>query len=222
MFALLAVAAATSHTPAVSQDFAKSMLAKFHEPRAVQDALKAHSAGEASKQGKLALVTETASSDASATLSVKIMRNIGKAEKMISSELKDQPDLRREEEDLLRRAMDKAHVAASLAPHSHHKTVALTQNKAEAKTSAKSGAELQAEANRALKTYVSGMKKEVKSEKALIKETKYAESAVEQLSIPESEKAAAAKALEEVQAIERKEVVAAKQAVKQAKSKLRR
>merc|ERR1719331_3647841 len=126
MFALLAFVAAGS--PANSADFAKSMLAKFHEPRAVQDALKARSEGNAvtAKHDKLALVTEATTADASASLSVKIMRDIGSAEKQISKELKDQPDLRREEEDLLRRAMDKAHAAADLSAHtSAHKTIAL-------------------------------------------------------------------------------------------------
>merc|ERR1719238_234709 len=112
---------------------------------------------------------------------------------------------------------------------SHHapKSVALAQSKAtaskaQAEAGAKSAAELKVQADRALKTYIGGMKKEVKSEKALIKETKYAESAVAQLEgIPESEKEAAEEALDKVQAIERKEVVAAKHAVKQAK-KLRR
>merc|ERR1719421_1605678 len=215
MFAILVVAAAGA--PAVSQDFTKSMLAKFHEPRAVQDALKARNDGSVVKHDKLALVTQSATSDASATLSVKIMRDIGSAEKQISRELKDQPDLRREEEDLLRRAMDKAHAAADLtvaARKTAHKTVALAQSQAKAKVeaTAKSAAELQVEANRALNKYVSGMKREVKNEKALLKETKYAESAVAQLSIPDAEKAAA-KALEEVQAIEKREVVAAKHAV---------
>merc|ERR1719247_124570 len=153
MFALLAVAAASPH---VSPDFAKSMLAKFHEPRDVQEALKARSAGDAvtTKHDKLALVTEAATTDASATLSVKIMRDIGSAEKQISKELKDQPDLRREEEDLLRRAMDKAHIAADLSSSARkqaHKGVALTQKVAqEAKAATKSTAELQMEANRAL------------------------------------------------------------------------
>merc|ERR1719161_1691791 len=221
MFALLAVAVAGS--PASSADFAKSMMAKFHEPRAVQEALKARSAGDPhDKHDKLALVTATATSDASATLSVKIMHDIGSAEKQISRELKDQPDLRREEEDLLRRPMDKAHAAADLtvaARKTAHKTVALAQSQAKAKVeaTAKSAAELQVEANRALNKYVSGMKREVKNEKALLKETKYAESAVAQLSIPDAEKAAAAKALEEVQAIEKREVVAAKHAVSAAK-----
>merc|ERR1719217_1087702 len=121
--------------------------------------------------------------------------------------------------------MDKAHAAGELSAAARkgaQKTLTLTQRKAatakaEAKTGAKSTAELQVEADRAFKKYLTGMKKEVKSEKALLKETKYAESAVEQLSIPDSEKDAAAKALEEVQAIEQKEVVAAKQAVKEAK-----
>merc|ERR1719379_1955596 len=116
--------------------------------------------------------------------------------------------------------MDKAHAAAdmsALAHRSAHKKIAFTQSKTEAKAAVKSTAALQAEADLALSKYVKGMKKEVKNEKALLKETKYAESAVEQLSIPDAEKAAAARALEEVQAIERKEVVAAKQAVKQAK-----
>ena len=201
------------------------MLAKFHEPRAVQDAIKARSdsdANPATPIKKLALVTESTKMDASATLSVKIMRDIGSAEQKISRELKDQPDLRREEEDLLRRAMDKAHAAADLtvaARKTAHKTVALAQSQAKAKVeaTAKSAAELQVEANRALNKYVSGMKREVKNEKALLKETKYAESAVAQLSIPDAEKAAAAKALEEVQAIEKREVVAAKHAVSAAK-----
>merc|ERR1719421_1031179 len=120
--------------------------------------------------------------------------------------------------------MDKAHAAAELssAARKHaHKTVALAQAASAAQVATKSTAELKVEADRAFKTYIHGMKKEVKNERALIKETKYAESAVEKLSIPDSEKAAAARALEEVQAIERKEVVATKQAVKQAK-KLRR
>merc|ERR1719331_3605276 len=174
MFALLAFVAAGS--PANSADFAKSMLAKFHEPRAVQDALKARSEGNAvtAKHDKLALVTESTKMDASATLSVKIMRDIGSAEKQISRELKNQPDLRREEEDLLRRAMDKAHAAADLSAHtSAHKTIALAQQKTQAttgaKTAAKSTAELQVQADRAFKKYLTGMKKEVKNEKALLK-----------------------------------------------------
>merc|ERR1719240_1117564 len=99
----------------------------------------------------------------------------------------------------------------------------MAEKKAESKTNskatagAKSSAELKVGADRAFKTWTTGMKKQVKNEKALIKETKYAESAVESLEIPDSEKAAAAQALEEVQAIERKEVVEEKKAVKAAK-----
>merc|ERR1719387_2681634 len=122
--------------------------------------------------------------------------------------------------------MDKAHAAADLSASARkhaHKGLALAQNKAaqEAKAATKSSAELKVQADRAFHKYLTGMKKEVKNEKHLLKETKFAESAVEKLSIPDSEKAEAARALEEVQAIERKEVSAAKKAVSDAK-KLRR
>lgn len=209
MFALLSVALALP-VPQLSSD----TLAKFHEPRAVLEALKAKQT-QHSDHRTLALVAEQSGSETGAGLNAKIMGELGMAQKAMAKELKDEPQLRMEEEGLLRRAMDKAHAAADMQ-YLGKKQLALTQ-KAKVAVKAKSSAELKADAVAALQKYTVGMEKEVKGEKKLYHETKSVEAKVAELNIPEGVKSEAESALAQVTAIEKREVKAAKKAVKDAK-----